>query len=553
MVPERNRATSSWVDCRHALASRWPLILLVVSGAFFAGAWLGSREGAVYEASTRLALLSPVEKETWPRSPSAPRPAFLNELHRREASLRSGVLLLRVIDSNNLQSRWNISDRVEALRKLRDVVSVRELDEPGLYRVRARAKKAKEAALLANAVADEFVGQEAARARKMAEHQIRSLAAEIDARREKVDAIEAELLALRSGGDAARETDPVTARDLRRRLVNASNIIRSLEAKHQAALVALQEVEPGVTVARKASPDEARRIETRWRKAGWMSLGGFALIAGLVILLSSGRSPHTVIEKITKKFDFEVAGMAPIPHRPLPRMNKPSDTLVEPYRDLRTQVHRLPAADCLVLTLVPEHGSLDVADVTLNLASVLADAGHTVLLIDADLRAARIHRLLDASLHPGLTDYLTGEMRLEETVFKTRHPNLWCMPGGPMVRDPASLFGGKRMEDLFWDMRSRFEYILLTAPAIQACSDAGVIGGFTDHLLLVSPYATHSHSQLERARLALETSGASVAGVILSYEVDDRTAPSPDSAASHHAPASGSGSKQTPTRGAEIG
>ena len=157
MVAEQNRATSSWVDCRYALASKWPLILLTASVALLVGSFLGSREGPVYESVAQVSLLGEESEEISPRAATDLRPAVLNTLRQREASLRSGVLLLHVIDANDLVARWELEDRVDALQVLRKQIRIEESEEKGLYEIAMRSSSAEESSEIANAVALEFI------------------------------------------------------------------------------------------------------------------------------------------------------------------------------------------------------------------------------------------------------------------------------------------------------------------------------------------------------------------------------------------------------------
>ncbi len=550
MVAERSRATSSWVDCRYALSSKWPLILLTASFALLAGSFLGSREGPVYKAVAQVSLLGYEKESLNPRASTELRPSSLNTLRRREASLRSGVLMLQVIDASGLVERWKSGDRLEALQQLRDQLRIEKNLTSGLYEIAMHSSSPGEAAGIANALALEFVAREQSKTRVESESTVRSLAGEIESRRAVVDEIEAKLIQISADSKRAAPQDEAQARDLRRRLVNVSNIIRSLEAKHQRAVLEMQSVSSGVTLAKKADVEEAERIQRKWQKAGVSCLLGLIVSSGLVLLFSAGRSPFTVLSRISENFCFGVVGVAPVPSMPLLRLSHPPDSVIEPYRDLRTKIHRLPASDCSVLSLVPESGDSSPSEVAVNLATVLADAGHTVLLIDADLRGARMHELIDAAKHPGLSDYLKGEMRIEETVIKSRRSNLWCMPSGPMVDDPGGLLGSKRMNDLFREMKSRFDYILMTSPSIQTHSDAGVLSGYADHAFIVSSYLTHSLSRLKKVHYALESSGAWVSGAILAFSTDlGSWSQGSSRRRSHHAPSRvGSSSRQRRVR-----
>jgi succinoglycan biosynthesis transport protein ExoP len=156
-----------------------------------------------------------------------------------------------------------------------------------------------------------------------------------------------------------------------------------------------------------------------------------------------------------------------------------------------------------------------VAEVVAGLATVLADAGRTTLVIDADFRTSALHGLFDAALHPGLSDFLSGEMRLEETVVRSRRANLWFMPAGPLPGDPGGLLNGRRMTDLIWDLRSRFDFILLVSPSIHEVSDGGLLAGIADYTLVATPNGGHGIKRLLETKRALETVSAAMGGVVL--------------------------------------
>lgn len=106
-------------------------------------------------------------------------------------------------------------------------------------------------------------------------------------------------------------------------------------------------------------------------------------------------------------------------------------------------------------------------------------------------------------------------MRLEETVVKTHYPNLWLMPSGPGCADSCSLLAGKRMIDLIWEMKGRFDYIFVNSPPIFGASDAMVLTGFSDQTLLIADHRKHSVKDLKRAKRTVEMSGGKFSGLIL--------------------------------------
>jgi len=106
-------------------------------------------------------------------------------------------------------------------------------------------------------------------------------------------------------------------------------------------------------------------------------------------------------------------------------------------------------------------------------------------------------------------------MRLEETVIRARRANLWFMPSGPRPDDPGGLLNGRRMSDLIWDLRSRFDFILFASPSIHECSDGGFLASVADYTIITEPSAGYSLKRLRETKTALETVSAVFGGVVL--------------------------------------
>lgn len=429
---------------------------------------------------------------------------------RRQArtELMSGVLFLKVIDKYELAEAWNLPDRTAALDQMKRRVSVIHSPTGGTLEIVAEALTPESAAELANAIAKEFVSQKTLQAELAAEDKIRELNRELEDRESLISKIE---LQLRNIDESSR-----TSEELRADLVQQTHLIRSLEARHQLAVVESQAAGPTVSIVSEAIADEASLVTGRWHLPVILGFLGVAVGMGIICLYAIRDTPIHVATELREKLELLLVGFAPIPSAPLARLMRVADSIVEPYRFLRHAIRKLPAGDCSLISFIPGDPDARMSCVASNLSVVMADAGHTVLLIDGDLRNPRLFELFDAANHPGLSDYLTGEMRLEETVVKTRKNNLWFMPSGPSREDPSGLFSGKRMEDLVYDMKSRFDYILITSPSPLAYSEAGVIAGMVDHTIAVTSYQRHSEKRLRQLKQSLEASGGVMSGVALS-------------------------------------
>src|ERR1044071_4266427 len=131
----------------------------------------------------------------------------------------------------------------------------------------------------------------------------------------------------------------------------------------------------------------------------------------------------------------------------------------ETFRTLRSRLYQIagtkPLHRIMVTSSVPAEGKTFVAA---NLAqSIVRQADRKVLLIDADLRASRLHDVLGAPRSPGLSDYLSGEADEFQVVQKGSDANLCFIPGGREVPNPSELLMNDRLKKLLELMTPLFD------------------------------------------------------------------------------------------------
>jgi protein-tyrosine kinase len=175
----------------------------------------------------------------------------------------------------------------------------------------------------------------------------------------------------------------------------------------------------------------------------------------------------------------------------------------EEFRTLRSRLYtvreKMPLKSLLVTSALPREGK---SFTSANLAQVLVrQHGRRVLLIDADLRAPRLHLMLGTTSAPGLSDYLEG--RNDEFSVMQRGPleNLFFIPSGTPIDDPAELVGNGRLKVLLQRAESLFDWIIVDSPPAVPVSDSAILAKACDGVLLV----VRSHSTpFELARKARE-------------------------------------------------
>ena len=158
----------------------------------------------------------------------------------------------------------------------------------------------------------------------------------------------------------------------------------------------------------------------------------------------------------------------------------------ESYRTLRTALLLSRAGAHPKITLItsalPNDGKTAVA---VNTAIVLAHTGAKVLLIDADLRKPRCHKVLSLKNHFGLTEMLTGSAN-EEAINTTKIDNLHLLSSGKIPPSPSELLGSVRMREILDNLSKHYDYIVVDSPPVMVVSDPIVLSAMADGVVLVA-------------------------------------------------------------------
>ena len=192
----------------------------------------------------------------------------------------------------------------------------------------------------------------------------------------------------------------------------------------------------------------------------------------------------------------------------------------EQFHTLRARLYSLretrPIQTLLVTSTTVGEGKTFVA---INLAqSIARQRGRRALLIDADLRASRLHIALGAPSAPGLSDYLAGEADECSVIQTDAQESLFFIPAGKPSADPAELLGNNQLQTLFSRVLLLFDWIIVDSPPTLPVSDAGVLAGKCDGVIFVVRAGVAAFDMAQAA--CAELKNRNLLGVVLNG-VDD--------------------------------
>jgi capsular exopolysaccharide synthesis family protein len=191
--------------------------------------------------------------------------------------------------------------------------------------------------------------------------------------------------------------------------------------------------------------------------------------------------------------------------------------VAEAYRHLRTSLllssAGQPPKTVLVTSSQPSEGKTTTA---VNIATMLAQTGADVLVLDCDLRRPRIHAHFGLPNSKGVTNYLSGESNISELVQTyDKLPNLKVISSGPVPPNAAELLGSDEMRKLLYVLAENFTHIIIDSPPAISFTDASILSTMVDGVMLVVHGGRSSRAVVRRAKQQLQDVGAHLFGIVL--------------------------------------
>lgn len=203
-------------------------------------------------------------------------------------------------------------------------------------------------------------------------------------------------------------------------------------------------------------------------------------------------------------------------HHSIMTIHKPKSKIAEAYRAVRTALffsNREHSHKVLQVTSPsPGDGKSTLA---LNIAISIAQSGKRVLLVDADLRRPRQHRLLGEDIEQGFAAVLRGEVDPIEATVSTEVPNLWFIPCGERPSNPAELLTSPRLQEFIDVVREQYDYVIIDTPPLLAVTDPAAVAPRVDGVVLTFKIRKNIKLTSERARGILTSVGANILGVVV--------------------------------------
>jgi polysaccharide biosynthesis transport protein len=192
-------------------------------------------------------------------------------------------------------------------------------------------------------------------------------------------------------------------------------------------------------------------------------------------------------------------------------------TLSESYKAVRTSIllsaAEHPPKKILVTSMLPEEGKTFTS---VNLAMVLAQAGYSVLLLDADMRKPRLHKIFKLDNTQGISTYLAGvsELHINESCADTVK-NLSVITSGPVPPNPSELLVSGKLNDLIQSLSEKFDFVICDSPPVLTVTDGLILSKAVDSTIVVVRAGKTTYDLLGRGLRSLDDIKAHVTGLVI--------------------------------------
>ena len=151
----------------------------------------------------------------------------------------------------------------------------------------------------------------------------------------------------------------------------------------------------------------------------------------------------------------------------------------------------------------------------INTAIALSQTGARVLIIDADMRKPRVHKIFNHENGTGLSTFLSRHGHLVSIIKKSEVPNLFYIPAGPIPPNPSELLGSNLFKKMLEVLEARFDHILVDSPPVLGFADAVVLSSSVNGVILTVLGGKTPRWALQRAKEALQQTNTKILGVVI--------------------------------------
>lgn len=199
---------------------------------------------------------------------------------------------------------------------------------------------------------------------------------------------------------------------------------------------------------------------------------GLLLPIGFIFLRDLIRDRIDDVEELKRLTRLPVLAVIPSSKRKRITADETKSLLAESFRTARVNLQYLNVDSARqVIGFTSSSSGEGKTFCAVNLATVMAQAGKSTILIDADMRRPNVARTLELKDGPGLSTWLIGEARIDQLITRSDVPGLDVIMAGPIPPNPLDLAESPRMAELITTLRQKYDHIIIDASPLGLVSE----------------------------------------------------------------------------------
>ena len=399
------------------------------------------------------------------------------------------------------------------LEALSEQVVAEPIDDTQLILLQVTTPQRENSLALADTIAQVFVERVRALLSGPYTERLQSVQAELEALSGEMEAAQSSITRLTAAKIQA-ETEIALQENL---LPTYRSDYRSVQQDYeQLNLTALKAAETVVVTEPAAVPeDPVPRLALFLALAVLIGALASLALAFLLQYLDNTIRPASDLEQLLHLDTLGTLGPLPDPDRDLVTLEQPRAPLTEAFRvlaaNLRLSTSEHPVHTLLVTSPSSNEGKSMVAA---NLAASMARAGLKVILVDADLRIPRLHRLFNLKRMGGLSELLSREQG-SPNLQASSIAGLWVLTSGSEAPNPAELLGTPRLGEVLSMLEEAADLVIIDCPPVLAVADTAHLAAWVDGVLLVVRVNQTQKSAAQQAVKSLRQVGAHLVGLVV--------------------------------------
>ncbi|MGL5011441.1 MAG: polysaccharide biosynthesis tyrosine autokinase, partial [Paracoccaceae bacterium] len=202
---------------------------------------------------------------------------------------------------------------------------------------------------------------------------------------------------------------------------------------------------------------------------------------------------------------------------PILAVKEPTDMTVEGLRSLRTSLHfGMLDAQTKSLSITSTAPGAGKSFTSVNLATIAAQSGLSVCLVDADMRRGSLRRYFSLEKNrKGLAELLSGQATLDEVLVTGTVPGLSFISTGRFPPNPSELLMRAEFRAMIDDLDKRFDLTLVDSPPVLAVTDPIIIGRSVGANIAIVRHMETPIGEVQAMLRTLETSKVPLSGMVL--------------------------------------